>query len=89
MFSSCSFTCKPSEPFAPMGFQDACEYSDSCAFDSGKTCTMTGNRPGNCVLNGLCCPSFSADESRMKNVGLPEGIIGNRFQQSIEYDEYE
>nr|QBK85528.1 MAG: hypothetical protein LCMAC101_01150 [Marseillevirus LCMAC101] len=109
MFSSCSLKCNSSEPYAPTGYVGDCEFSDACAYNGAQTCTLWGNLPhgnlpphanaphggraGNCTLHGLCCPSFSTDQSRMQEQDLPESVIGARYQRSyqrmIEDDDYD
>jgi len=90
MFSSCSLKCNPSESYAPTGYNDECEFAiQSCGFNSGQTCTLSGNRPGNCTLHGLCCPSFSTDSSRMQELGLTNNQLGARYQQMLEDDNYD
>ena len=88
MFSSCSVKCN-SEQYAPVGYNDSCEFSYACAFNSGQTCTLSGNRAGNCTLHGFCCPSFSTDNTRMQELGLPESEVGARYQRMLEDDMYD
>ena len=90
MFSSCSLKCNPSEPYAPTGYKDDAEFSpNGCAWNAGQTCTLRGNRPGNCTLHGLCAPSFSVDETRRQSLGMTNNELGARYQQMLEDDEYD
>ena len=45
-----------------------------------------GGKAGNCTLHGLCCPSFSTDQSRIQESDLPESVIGARYQRTLEDD---
>ena len=95
--NSCKFNCsnKGEEDYTNLGYsnhengyKDVCEFSWACAYNSGQTCTLSGNRPGTCTLHGKCCPSFSIDESRMKDVGLPSELVGNMYQRMLMEDNY-
>ena len=83
MSSSCSLRCNSPEPYAATGYNYDSEFSpNGCVWNSGQTCTLRGNRPGNCTLHGLCAPSFSIDQTRIDEDNY-------RYKSMLEADEYD
>ena len=81
MFSSCSLQCNSPENYRGGGYYNACEYNESCLWDTARWCTMSDNTEGNCTLHGKCCPAFSKDHSRAQEWGLRPSDVQFRSLQ--------